>query len=283
MDSSSSKLIIVAVTAILLTAGVMTVFGGSGSGASESEITITGSTTLQPIMVDFKEQYEKETVGVTLTITGGGSGGGIVAAGQGTHDIGMTSRDVRASELVTYPDLQIHVIGKDGVAIIVGSGVNAAGITDLTRAQVEGIYNGTYTKWNDIDPSYPDQTITKYTRDTASGTRDCFDSTVMMNSDISLDTLVTASNSQMKTDVNNNPWSIGYVGLAFVDGTNPLDIGGVSPTAANVASGDYEIQRNLILVTGADPSDWTVAFLEWIMQPTAQQILANKGFVPLAA
>ena len=281
MDSSSRKLIIVAVTAILLTAGVMTVFGGSSSGASESEITITGSTTLQPIMVDFKEQYEKETVGVTLTITGGGSGGGIVAAGQGTHDIGMTSRDVRASELASYPDMQVHVIGKDGVAIIVGSSVATAGITDLTRAQVEGIYNGTYTNWNQLGG--PDQTITKYTRDTASGTRDCFDSTVMKNSDISLDTLVTASNSQMKTDVNNNPWSIGYVGLAFIDGTNPLDIGGVSPTAANVANGDYEIQRNLILVTGSEPSEWTAAFMEWIMQPTAQQILANKGFVPLAA
>lgn len=249
---------------------------------SESEITITGSTTLQPIMVDFKEQYERETVGITLTITGGGSGGGILAAGEYTHDIGMTSRDVRESEKAQYPDMKEHVIGKDGVAIIVGSGVANAGITDLTRAQVEGIYNGTYTNWKDID-GVTDKVIVPFTRDTASGTRDCFDSTVMKNSDISLDIRSSASNSQMKTDVNTNDWSVGYVGLAFLDDTNPVDIDGVGPTVANVSSGAYEIQRDLILVTGGEPTGWTAAFLEWIMQPTAQKILEEKGFAPPTA
>ncbi len=278
MDSSLTKLIAVAVVAALFTAGAMTVFGGGGSSYQDEEILITGSTTLNPILSSFKEQYEKETVGVTLTITGGGSGHGINSAAQGSADIGMTSRDVRPSEMDAHPDLKIHTIGKDGVAIIVGSN---AGITNLDRAQVEGIFNGTYTNWNQVGGN--DGTIVIFNRDAASGTRDCFDSTVMLNSDTVASANEVASNGAMRSSVNGNPNGIGYVGLGFIDSeTTALDIGGVSPTVENVASGAYEIQRDLILVTKGDPKGWSAAFLEWAMQPTAQKIVGELGFVPIA-
>ena len=280
-EQSLMKLAAVAVVAALLTAGGMTVFGGAGAGESETEIMITGSTTLFPIMTVFQEQYEKETVGVSLSISGGGSGIGINNAAAGTADIGMSSRDVRDSEKDANPDLKVHVIGYDGVAIIVGDG---AGVAALTIEQVRDVFAGDISNWNEVGGN--DATIVVYNRDDASGTRDAFDSLVMGDKDTKPGANIVASNGAMRTSVAGNAYGIGYVGLSFLDdSTNALDIlvdgTPVTPNAENVASEDYPIFRNLILVTDGEPTGWAKAFLEWCMQPTAQKLVASEGFVPL--
>jgi len=279
-EQGLKQLVIVAVVVALLTAGTMTVFGG-GSGGDETEIKISGSTTLFPIMTVFQEQYEKETVGVSLTISGGGSGIGINNAAEGLSDIGMTSRDVRDSEMDANPDLKIYIIGYDGVAIIVGDN---AGVTALTVEQVRDIFAGDISNWNEVGGN--NAQISVYNRDDASGTRDAFDTLVMGDKDTKSGANIVASNGAMRTSVAGNPNGIGYVGLSFLDeSTNALSIivngTPVEPTAENVASEEYPIFRNLILVTKGDPTGWAAAFLEWCMQPTAQKLVASEGFVPL--
>lgn len=278
-NHSTLVLVVVAVVVALLTAGVMTLVLDNEASESETEITVAGSTTIQPIMNSWKEQYERETVGVTITVTGGGSGAGISQVGQGMVDIGMSSRDLKAEELESFPDLVTHVIGKDGVAVIVGSG---AGVSNLTMDQIRQIFAGEITNWNEVGGNNGE--IVVYTRDESSGTRDCFESVVMGDSEITDSANQVASNGAMKSSVENNPYGIGYISFGYLDGLSgaqAVSVDGVEPTVDNVLSEEYPIQRSLILVTNGEPTGWTAAFLEWVLQPTAQQLLEDEGFIPL--
>lgn len=278
-NHSTLVLVVVAVVVALLTAGVMTLVLDNEASESETEITVAGSTTIQPIMNSWKEQYERETVGVTITVTSGGSGAGISQVGQGMVDIGMSSRDLKAEEHESFPDLVTHVIGKDGVAVIVGSG---AGVSDLTMDQIRQIFAGEITNWNEVGGNNGE--IVVYTRDESSGTRDCFESVVMGDSEITDSANQVASNGAMKSSVENNQYGIGYISFGYLDGLSDaqaVSVDGVEPTVDNVLSEEYPIQRSLILVTNGEPTGWTAAFLEWVLQPTAQQLLEDEGFIPL--
>ena len=79
--------------------------------------------------------------------------------------------------------------------------------------------------------------------------------------------------------------------VMFVDDGDPDDgdsqlsaliINGAEPTVENVASGLYEIQRNLVLCTNGEPTGNVKAFISWIMSTEGQNIVAEE-FVPLEA
>lgn len=271
-----SIILTIAITAMICIGG-MSILGGGSSEAQETELSVTGSTTVQPLMSLFKENYENVTVGVSISITGGGSGQGISSAAQGTVDIGMASRALKSSEKTQYPDLVETKIANDGVAVIVGSN---AGVTALTMEQIRGVYNGTYTNWNQVGGN--DATIVIYNREASSGTRDCFESVVMSGSHFVLTANEVASNGAMKTSVANNQNAIGYVGLGYLDETtNEVTVNGVDPTVQNVKDGAYPISRGLFLLTDGAPAGWAGVFINWILSPAGQELVAQKGFVPL--
>lgn len=136
------------------------------SPAPSGTLNVAGSTTVQPMMVKFVEAYEAKYPGVTINVTGGGSGAGATAAINGTADIGMLSRDLKSSESA----LTATTIAKDGVVIVVDK---AAGVTDLTTNQIARIFNGEYTNWNQVGGN--DLNIAPIIREDGSGTRETFD------------------------------------------------------------------------------------------------------------
>ncbi|MEM0493481.1 MAG: substrate-binding domain-containing protein, partial [Candidatus Thermoplasmatota archaeon] len=73
---------------------------------------------------------------------------GVQSVGSGSADIGMASRELKSSEISSYPNLVKHVICNDGIAIIVHPSNSYVG--DITLAQLKEIYKGTYTKWNEL-------------------------------------------------------------------------------------------------------------------------------------
>lgn len=59
-------------------------------------------------------------------------------------------------------------------------------------------------------------------------------------------------------------------------------VDGVAPTAENITSGDYVLQRDLILCTKGEPTGNTKAFISWILSSEGQEIVSEE-FVPLEA
>lgn len=62
-----------------------------------------------------------------------------------------------------------------------------------------------------------------------------------------------------------------------------IKVNGIEPSPATVLDGTYEIQRNLILATNGAPTGLALDFMNWILSAEGQAIVADEGFVALAA
>ena len=110
---------------IKLLAGVMIiamtggVFVGCGNNSASNEgkvtITVSGSTSVGPLMEKIAEKYEEENSDVSIEINQTGSSAGIKDAMDGISDIGLSSRDLKGEEA---SKVQSTVLAYDGVAVI---------------------------------------------------------------------------------------------------------------------------------------------------------------------
>ncbi len=82
------------------------------------EISISGSTSLQPLMIKLAEKFEYLQANVHVTVSGGGSGTGYKNANDGVSDFGMISETFVGEKA---PNCTYYEVAKDGIAIIVNS------------------------------------------------------------------------------------------------------------------------------------------------------------------
>ncbi|MDD5778971.1 MAG: phosphate ABC transporter substrate-binding protein [Candidatus Thermoplasmatota archaeon] len=270
--------IMLAVAAITL---VTAMFSGCLGGDDTETLSIAGSTTVLPIAQQAADAYMDAHNNVDIQVSAGGSSVGVSSVGDGTADIGMASRELKDSETAAYPNLVQHVVARDGIALIVHPN-NA--VSQLTIAQVRGIYNGTYTNWNQLGGSNMD--IVAVGRDSASGTREFFWEFVMEKEDFVAGMLEMNSNGAVHSKVSTTQGAIGFVGLGYVDnevkGLNIENNGQyVVPTVQNVIDDKYPIARNLNMFTDGPATGLAKDFLDFVKSPTGQQIVEDEGFVPL--
>jgi phosphate transport system substrate-binding protein len=108
-------------------------------------ITVAGSTSVGPLMEKLSEAYQAINPDATIEIQMTGSSAGMTAAIDGTAEIGMASRALKASEL---EKLNALVIAIDGIAVIANP---ENPLTNISSDQVKGIFVGEITKWNEIN------------------------------------------------------------------------------------------------------------------------------------
>ena len=89
-------------TGLFLLSGLVLVLtgcgGGSGSGEQHRAVTVKGSDTMVILAQSWAENYMKEHPGLTIQVTGGGSGVGIAALINGGTDICEASRPMKEVE-----------------------------------------------------------------------------------------------------------------------------------------------------------------------------------------
>ena len=192
--------------------------------APSTEITVAGSTTVQPLAELFAEAFMAENAGITIDVQGGGSSVGVKAAGQATSDIGMASREIKDSELAEFTDIVIFTIARDGIAIVVNADVS---VDDLSLEDAQAIFAGTITNWSEVGGA--DEAIIVVSREEGSGTRAAFEEMVMSEEAlISENAILQPSNGAVRTTVSTTPASIGYVSFGYLDDTTkPVKIAGV--------------------------------------------------------
>ena len=119
--------------------------------AADKKMTITGSSTMAPLMTEIAKKYESLHSGVRIDVQSGGSSRGLADARKGTAAIGMVSRQLGSEE----KDLAGYTVAKDGVCVILNK---ANPVTSLTDQQVVDIYLGKITNWKTVGGK--DATIT---------------------------------------------------------------------------------------------------------------------------
>src|SRR5437868_3781049 len=82
--------------------------------AADKSITLTGSSTIAPLIVEMGKRFEKTHPGLKVDVQTGGSSRGVKDAREGTANIGMVSRAANPDE----KELKVFTLAKDGVSII---------------------------------------------------------------------------------------------------------------------------------------------------------------------
>jgi phosphate transport system substrate-binding protein len=244
-------------------------------------LSVTGSTTVLPIAQALAERYMDLNPGADLEISAGGSSVGITSAGEGTAEIGMASRGLKEAERSRFPSLREIAIARDGIVVIVHPSNT---VSSLTIEQIRGIYAGTTANWQQAGG--PDRPVVPTGRDSASGTREFFDETVMGTQPTVKTMLEKNSNGAIQVSVAMNPNAIGYVGLGYIDpSVRPVDLSvngtGVAPTIANIVGGAYPLARDLSFVTNGEAGGLAQDFIAFTLSDEGQAIVEQEGFAPV--
>ena len=118
---------------------------GYTSKGLSGTLTISGSSSVYPVMEVLVENYSSLNPGVKVTLQQSDSTTGMNDAASGTSDIGMASRELKASEV--EKGLTGLSIALDGIAVIVN---NDNAVSGLTTENIKNIYTGAVTTWDNL-------------------------------------------------------------------------------------------------------------------------------------
>jgi phosphate transport system substrate-binding protein len=251
-----------------------------------AKITVKGSDTMVILSQKWAETYMKNNPGMSIQVTGGGSGVGIAALINGSTDIANASRAMNKSEIEKlksrYNTLGVEVpCAKDGITIFLNQS-NKVG--DLTLKQLSDIFSGRITNWKEVGGD--NAPIKLYGRENSSGTYVFFkDNVVKGDYASSCQTLpgTAAVVNAVKKDKN----GIGYGGAAYAVGVKHCKVkkdaasSSYEATAENIKSGKYPISRNLYMYLKNRPTGDTKKFIDWVLSPEGQKLVTSVGYFPV--
>jgi phosphate transport system substrate-binding protein len=240
------------------------------------------------------ETYQAKHSEVEIAVTGGGSGTGLAALVNQTVDIANASRAIKPEEMAEAEAQGLNpiefVVARDAIAVVVHPDNP---VHQLTFQQLSDIYSGKINNWMEVGGE--DRPIVRLSREINSGTHVYFLETVIRQGDsenkvfFSTDTLLLPSSEGIISEVRLNPNAIGYDGLGYVpDDLKLIAVskgpGGpfVLPSVKTVLDDTYPIARDLYMYTPGEPTGAVRDYLDWILSPEAQAIVAEQGFVPIA-
>jgi phosphate transport system substrate-binding protein len=242
------------------------------AGLAAVSISAAGSTALLPLVKAAASEYQEKNPSVSISVTGGGSGVGIAQVAAKSVDMGDS--DI----LSTNPDLVDHKVAVIGFAIITNP---SAGVTNLTKKQVQDIYSGKITNWKDVGGK--DQAILVINRPSSSGTRAVFTQTIMGGMKLTESGGVQSETGTVVTAVKTTPGSTTYAafsGTRGKDGIVEVSIDGVAPTDENVATGKWPIWSYEHIYTNGPASTDVIRFIAFIHSNST--LLKQLGYIPIS-
>jgi phosphate transport system substrate-binding protein len=280
---------------IILLAGCRSQSNGTqpSNSSTSAYIQNKGSDTIVNLALAWAERYQNLHPDVRISVTGGGSGTGIVSLINGTVDIANASRLITPDEIAKakaagFTPTQF-VIARDAIAVIVNP---ENPVQKLTLKQISDIFKGDINNWSEVGGE--DRPIVRLSRESNSGTHVYFLETVIRlgnSKDKSLfspDTLLLPSSEGIISEARDNPNAIGYDGLGYV--TPEVKVLAVAkedgqdyilPSIETVNNNRYPIARDLYMYTRGQPTGAEKTYLDWISSPEAQKIVSDLGFVPI--
>ncbi len=274
------------IIAVLTLAGVLAAAGTLL--AQRRNITIKGSDTMVILGQRWAEDYMKKTPGVTIQVTGGGSGTGVAALINGTTDIAESSRPMKAKEKADAKakrgaDVLELPVAVDGLAVYVHE---TNPINELTLAQIKAIYTGAVKNWKEVGGN--DERIILYSRENNSGTYVYFKENVLDNADFFPTAQTLPGTAAVINATAKDRRGIGYGGIAYGKGIKHLRVKkdanspAVEPSMENVLAAKYPISRHLYFYTIGQPTGDLKTFVEWVLSKEGQGVVENVGYYPLS-
>ena len=213
---------------------------------SLESITISGSTSVGPLMEKESERFEQLNPQVNVQINQLGSSAGIKDAINGTAII--TSKDNK--------------------------------IDSLKLSQIRDIYTGKIRNWKDVGGK--DSEIVVVSREEGSGTRDAFQKIVGYTSEELINNAIIGDGSgNIKTTVAGNNHAIGFISFEYLDDSvNKVKIDGIESNVENVKDNKYKLARTFLLVYKEEYlKENGNKLIDFVLSEEGQNIVEENGLI----
>ena len=258
---------------------------------SAATLRVNGSTTVNPVAAEAAEILRAEKKMQIIVDTQGGSSGGISGVGDGSIELGMSSKPIAADDRAKYPKVNFveTKIGQDAVAMVVSADVYNGGVKSLTKAQIKDLYESRVTNWKQLGG--PDQKVVFFNKEPGRGTWEVFAKWVYDDPKKAPEVShpEVGGNEETRTKVMSTRGAISQLSSSWAEG-NPrikalalkLDDGRiVPPVAANIASGAYPMSRPLFFITNGAPAGEARTLIDFVLSPRGQELVKKHGYLRL--
>ncbi|BCT66893.1 Protein SphX [Nitrosospira sp. NRS527] len=277
-------------------AGLISINGIAGADAI---VKIDGSSTVYPITEAVAEDFQKDTKGaVKVTVGISGTGGGFKKFCRGETDIVNASRPILKKEMddckktgIQYVEMPIAF---DALTVVVNP--KNGWSNTITVAELKKIWEpaaqGKITKWSQVNPAWPDETIKLYGAGADSGTFDYFTEAIVGKAKSSRgDFTASEDDNVLVQGVASDKNGLGFFGFAYyAENKKKLKAvaidagkGAIIPSAKTVEEGSYQpLSRPIFIYVNIKSAERPEVrqFIEFYMK-NASALVQEVKFFPL--
>ena len=266
-----------------------------------SPVKIDGSSTVFPISEAVAEEYQKSTRGaVRVTVGISGTGGGFKKFCRGETDIQDASRPISADEMeecrkhgIQYFELPIAFDAMTLVASPKNTWLQSVTLQELKRMW-EPSAQGKITRWNQVNPAWPDEPLKLFGAGSDSGTFDYFTEAIVGKAKSSRgDYTASEDDNTLVQGISTDKAAIGYIPYAYYPpNKQKLKVIGVDagqgpvlPSRETVENGSYRpLSRPLFIYVSKKSAERMEVkqFVEFYMKE-GLTLAEQVKYVPLPA
>jgi phosphate transport system substrate-binding protein len=285
-----------------LAGSALALLGVTSMSAAAQVVKIDGSSTVYPITEAVAEEFQKANKGLKVTVGVSGTGGGFKKFCRNETDISDASRPITKSEMdackaagVEYFELPVAF---DALTVVINPKNNwlkQATVAELKKMW-EPAAQGKITRWNQVNPAWPDQPMKLFGAGSDSGTFDYFTEAIVGKAKSSRgDFTASEDDNVLVQGVAGDVNAIGYFGYAYyaenmnkLKGLPIVEKEGkpaVSPSEATVLNGTYQpLARPIFIYVNAKAiaKPEVKKFVDFYMANAAKMAKEVK-YVPLPA
>jgi phosphate transport system substrate-binding protein len=279
----------------------MAAFGGTSVVAHAQTVKIDGSSTVYPISEAVAEEFQKAKKGkIKVTVGISGTGGGFKKFCRGETDISDASRPILEKEMKACAEAGIKYVelpvAYDALTVVVNpknTWIKEIKVEELKKMW-EPSAQGKVTKWNQVNPAWPDRSLKLFGPGADSGTFDYFTDAINGKEKASRgDFTASEDDNVLVQGVARDIGGIGYFGLAYyvenkdklkaVPIVNKGSTRAVMPSLETVMDGTYQPLARPIFIYVNDKAmarPEVKEFVEYYLTHGAK-LSKEVGYVPL--
>lgn len=283
--------------------GLMAFAGTAGAAYAQSVVKIDGSSTVFPPTEAVAENFQKAKKGdVKVTVGISGTGGGFKKFCKGETDISNASRPILKKEMeecakagIKYIELPV---GFDALTVVVNP--KNKFLSRMTVEEMKKIWEpaaqGKITRWNQVNPAWPDAPIKLFGAGTDSGTFDYFTEAIVGKAKSSRsDYTVSEDDNVLVQGVSRDVNALGYFGYAYyfenskrlkaVPIVEKAGKPAVLPSLKSVLNGTYQpLARPIFIYVNAKSVERPEVreFVDYYLKH-GEKLVKEVKYVPLAA
>lgn len=286
-----------------ISAAMAAAFGGFAASAQAQTVKIDGSSTVFPITEAVAEDFQKSKKGaVKVTVGISGTGGGFKKFCRGETDISNASRPITKQEMadckaagITYLEMPVAY---DALTVVINpknTFLKSATVAEMKKLWEPGA-QGKVTKWNQINPSWPDAPVKLFGAGADSGTFEYFTEAIVGKAKSSRgDYTASEDDNVLVQGVSRDVNAIGYFGYAYYaenrDKLKALPIvneklgKAVEPSGETVVNGTYQpLSRPIFIYINAKSAakPEVKEFINYFNK-NADKLVKEVKYVPLPA